>query len=174
MNRPLRAIAAAVGLVLAAFGIYFAYAAASAISFGMLGYGVLSLGCCMAAGICFAPQLVPVVARPLANLLGGLIYPEQRFEAPPPDLLRKLRQSVTDRHFDSVAQQVSALDRAYGPSPELLHLAAHLAVARGDSASPVTTDASQRLKPKAFEAYLRILRDDPPRAAPANGGLTFS
>lgn len=174
MNRPARIIAIVAGVIFAALGLLCAYAASEVFSLGVVGFGMLSLGFCTAAGICFAPQLVPVVARPLTGLLGGLFYPEQRFEAPPEDLLRKLRQSLADRHFDSVAQQVAALDRAYGPSPELLHLAAHLAVARGDTASPVTADASRRLKPKAFDAYLLRLRNDPPRAAPANGGLTFS
>ncbi len=168
MSRALRVFLFLVAAVLAVFGLRFAYLAANAFSFGILGYGLLSLGCCIGAGICVAPGLVGFVARPVTSFFGEFFYPEERLTAPPEALLRALHMRILDRQFPAVVQQIEALTEAYGPRAELFHLAAHLAAARGEPVEPVTSEAARRLKPRALDTYLALLRSHPPRPAPAS------
>lgn len=163
MSRALRVFLFLVALVLGGFGLRFAYLAANAFSFGVMGYGLLSLGCCIGAGISVAPGLIGVVARPLTAFFGNFFYPEERLTAPPEALLRALHMRILDRQFPAVVQQIEALTEAYGPRPELFHLAAHLAAARGEPVDPVTSEAARRLKPRALQTYLDLLRRQPPR-----------
>jgi hypothetical protein len=168
MSRALRIFFLLVAAVLLVFAFRFAHAASQSISFGILGYGLLSLGCCIGAGICVAPGLIGLITRPFTTFFGEFFYPEERLTAPPESLLRALHMRVLDRQFPAVVQQLEALSEAYGPRPELFHLAAHLAAARGEPVEPVTAEAARRLKPRALETYLALLRGHPPRPAPAS------
>ncbi len=169
MSRALRIFLSVVAAVLMVFAFRFAYAASQSFSFGIMGYGLLAIGCCIGAGICVAPGLVGFVARPLTSFFGEFFYPEERLTAPPESLLRALHMRILDRQFPAVVQQLEALSEAYGPQAELFHLAAHLAAARGEPVEPVTAAAARRLKPRALETYLGLLRSHPPRPAPASG-----
>lgn len=76
-------------------------------AFGLGGYGAAAPALCgliafILAGVLFAPGIASLLSRPLGLWLGGLFYTEERFTAPPDDLLFSLRLRILDRHFDSL------------------------------------------------------------------------
>ena len=128
-------------------------------------FGVI---CLIVAACLAAPRLVSVLTYPLNSLLGELFYPQQRFTAPPDDLLLKLRIRILGREFESVEKQLSGLFAAYKPNPGLYHLRALLEVAQGRAVEPVTADAARQLSAKDFTAYQRLLRKFPGRPVYSN------
>jgi hypothetical protein len=135
------------------------YGAAAPALFGLIAF--------ILAGVLFAPSLLTLLSRPFGLWLGGLFYHEDRFTAPPDDLLFSLRLRILDRHFASVDQQLAALRAAYGDSPELLHLVALAEAARGRPVTTVTAEAARVLPSAGFERYLALLQKIPPTAPPA-------
>ncbi|MCS6244823.1 MAG: hypothetical protein H2172_13340 [Opitutus sp.] len=130
----------------------------SAASPALLGVICLIIAACLAA-----PRLVSVLTYPLNSLIGGFFYPQQRFTAPPDDLLLKLRIRISGREFESVEKQLTGLFAAYKPNPGLYHLRALLEVAQGRGVEPVTADAARNLSAQNFEAYQKLLRKFPAR-----------
>ncbi len=142
---------------------------AGATAIAVAGPAILGFACFITAGIFIAPQIVGVVARPITAWFDQMFYPTETLREPPATLLFALRQRLRDRHWEPVAQQLEALQRAYGPSPELLHLRAHLLAGQTGEFKTVTADAVSRLSTRAFDRYTALLRRDPPPAALQTG-----
>ena len=157
----LAALGCAAGLI--AFGTrLFLEAARSGGGMGAVGIVLLGMACFVSAAILMAPSVATVVARPLTNFMEALFHPTETLHQPPEALLRELRMRLRDRFWESVAQQLDALTRAYGPSPELLHLRAHLVAGQTGDYQSVTALAVTVLSSRGFDRYTALLRRDPP------------
>ena len=160
--RPWRLVCLGCAVLLIALGLRFLAMAASIGGLVAVGPVLLAVGAFVSAAIFIAPSIVGTVARPLTSWFGDMFYPTETLRQPPESLLRALRMRIRDRYWESVDQQTRELIKAYGPSPELYHLRAHLHGGRDGSCSAATVEASSRLSGRDFERYTALLRSDPP------------
>ena len=123
----------------------------------------------VASSICLVTGTSGIWGRAFGRVFGNLFYPEETITQPPDDLLRALRQRLRDRYWDSAAQQLDALQKAYGPSPELFHLRAHLSAGQTGDYRTVNVAAVKALPSRGFDRYTALLRRDPPPRAEQTG-----
>jgi hypothetical protein len=131
-------------------------------SYAAIGPAALGIACFVVAAMLSMPSMAGAITSPVGRLFEQIFYPSERIREPPKDLLFALRMRLRDRYWDSVDQQTRALIEAYGHSPELHHLRAHLEGGRSGSYSTVTLEASVRLSARGFDRYTELLRRDPP------------
>ena len=160
--RPSRLVCLGCAAGLFALGIRFLTVATRIGGYGAAGVALLGLACFISAAILVGPALAGLVSRPFTNFLGDMFHPTETLRQPPESLLRDLRMRLRDRLWESVAQQLDALTRAYGPSPELLHLRAHLVAGQTGNHQSVNALAVTSLSERAFDRYVALLRRDPP------------
>lgn len=125
-------------------------------------YAIFAVAGLGGAGIFLTLGSSGVWSRPFGGFFGKLFYPEERLTRPPDDLIRALRERLRNRYWASAAQQIDALETAYGKSTELFYLRAHLTAGRTGDCKDVTCAASRALSERQFERYLALLRRDPP------------
>lgn len=160
--RPWRLVCLGCAAGLIALGLRFLTVAMGVGGLAAVGPALIGIGCFVGAAIFIAPSIVGTVVRPLTSWFGDLFYPTETLRQPPKDLLFSLRMRLRDRYWDSVDQQTRELIKAYGPSPELYHLRAHLHAGRDGSCSAATVEASAKLSGRDFDRYTALLRRDPP------------
>lgn len=100
--------------------------------------------------------------RPFGRVLDSLFHPAETLTYPPADLIRSLRERLRNRLWESVSQQLDALEKAYGRSSDLFYLRAHLAAGLSGDCKHITNAASRALSGREFDRYLALLRRDPP------------
>ncbi|MBC8012136.1 MAG: hypothetical protein H7067_18785 [Burkholderiales bacterium] len=134
-------------------------------------YGIVLIAVAgfIASAILLVTNTSGIWSRPFGRLFGNLFYPVETITQPPDDLLRALRQRLRDRYWNSATQQLDALTRAYGPSPELFHLRAHLVAGQTGDYRTVNAAAVNALPARGFDRYTALLRRDPPPRAPETG-----
>ena len=123
---------------------------------------LIAVGGLVASAIFLVTGTSGIWGRAFGRVFGNLFYPEETLTQPPDDLLRALRQRLRDRYWDSAEQQIEALQKAYGPSPELFHLRAHLSAGQTGDYRVVNNAAVRALPSRGFDRYTALLRRDPP------------
>jgi hypothetical protein len=156
------------GGVLIALGFYFLYVSTRMAANGGMDYlaaggpAALSVASFVSASILIAPASVGIITRPVLAWFDQMFCPTETLRETPPTLIVALRQRLRDRQWESVTQQLDALELAYGPSPELSHLRAHLIAGQTGDFRTVTAAAAGTLSSRAFARYTALLRRDPP------------
>lgn len=161
-----RVVGVLAGLSIPLLGLYLVSGNLGSGPGAIVGALLIVMGGFLACAILLVTSTSGIWFRPFGRLFGNLFYPEETLTQPPDDLLRALRQRLRDRYWDSAAQQIDALQKAYGPSAELFHLRAHLVAGQTGDYRTVNAAAVKALPSRGFDRYTALLRRDPPARAP--------